>query len=186
MGYLPQGIDLPLAARCEALNTTGLVATPFTGSVNTAVLLFTGAAVITGPQGNTAIPTWIASANSATDGTSVTIFKPGVYDVSLYVQQVASVDVTYGISQDAAAGAITAVPAFATAGIIAVARRVTIAGQTQVATGVRSTVMVSPEQSLAGSIIRFLATLSAAGAPANTQTAAAAWFRVRKLNDLHQ
>jgi hypothetical protein len=162
------------------------VATPFTGSANTAVLLFTGAAVITGPQGNTAIPTWIASANSATDGTSVTIFKPGMYHVALYTQQVASVDVTYGISQDAAAGAITAVPAFATAGILAVARRVTIAGQTQVANFLDTIVTVSPEQSISGSIIRFLAALSGGGAPANTQTAAAAWFRVRKLNDLSQ
>ena len=186
MGYLPQAVDLPLAARNELLNTGGLVVSPFTGAVNTAVLLFTAAATPVGPQGAVAIPTWATSANDANAGTSVTLLKPGMYFVQLYCQQVAAVDVTYGISQDAAAGAITAVPAFATAGIVAVQRRVTIAGQTQVATHLSALVPVSPEQSIAGSVIRFLATLSAGGAPANTQTAAAAWYRIRKLNDLHQ
>lgn len=188
MGYLPQAIDLPLAARNELLNTGGLVASPFTGSVNTAVLLFAAAATPTGPQGAVAIPSWATSDNSATLGTSITLLKPGMYFVQLYVQQVASVDVVYGISQDVAAAGLlaTAIPAFATAGMLAVQRRVTIAGQTQTATPLWAIVPVSPEQSQLGSVIRFHATLGATGAPAVTQTAAAAWYRVRKLNDLHQ
>ncbi len=188
MSYLPQAIDLPLASRNELLNTGGLVATPFTGSGNTAVLLFTAAATPTGPQGAVAIPSWATSANDAVAGTSVTILKPGMYFVQLYAQQVASVDVVYGISQDVAAAGLlaTAIPAFATAGFVSVQRRVTIAGQSQTSTLLSAVIPVSPEQSQLGSVIRFHATLGATGAPAATQTAAAAWYRVRKINDLHQ
>jgi hypothetical protein len=186
MSYLQQTIDRPLAARNEVLNTTGLVATPFTGVTSTAVLLWTGAAGFTGPQGAVQVPTWLTATNDANLGTVVTIFKPGVYSAFLYCQQVASVDITYGISADVVVGGLTAVPAFATAGMLAVARRVTIAGQTQVGITLAAEIMVSPEQSIAGSVVRFHATLSAGGAPAASQTAAAVWFRIRKVNDLHQ
>lgn len=185
MGYLPQAIDLPLTTRNDALNTGGLVATPFTGSASTAVLLFTAAATFTGPQGAVQVPDWITAVNSATLGTLVTIRKTGVYRATLYVQQVAAVDVTYGISQDVAVAALTAVPSFAQVGMLAVQRRVTIAGQLQVATPLSADIMVGPELETPGSVVRFHAFLSAGGAPAATQTAAAAWFRITRINDLN-
>jgi hypothetical protein len=186
MGYLPQTIDNPLAARNEALNTTGLVATPFTGTGSTAVLLWTGAATFQGPQGAVQVPTWITAVNDAVLGTVVTLLKSGVYRASLYLQQVAAVDVTYGISADVVAGGLTAVPAFATAGMLAVQRRVTIAGQTQTATPIWTDIMVGPENTSAGVAVRFHAALSGGGAPAASQTAAAAWYRIQRINDLHQ
>jgi hypothetical protein len=186
MGHLAQNINLPLSARNELLNTGGLVASPFTGAVNTSVLLFAAAATPTGPQGAVAIPSWAFATNDANAGTVVVLLEPGMYFAQLYVQQVASVDVTYGISQDVVVGGFTAVPAFATAGMLAVQRRVTIAGQTQISTPLSAYIPVSPENSQIGTSVRFHATLTAGGAPAVTQTAAAAWFRIRKINDLHQ
>lgn len=181
MGHLPQTINLPLAQRVEALNTGGLVASPFTGAVSVAVLLFTAATAIT-PAGSTA---FISAVNDANLGTVVTINEPGVYEAELFVAQVASVDVVLGISQDVVVGGLTAVPAFATVGMLDVQRLVTIAGQTSTARGITSRIIVSPEQADAGSLVRFHATLQAGGAPAVALVAASAYFRITRLNQAH-
>lgn len=190
--HLQQSINLPIPTRREVLNTTGLVASPHTGTINTTVLNFAGAATFIGPQGAVAIPSWIDSTNSATLGTTVTIFKPGVYMVELYLEQIADAmvgfDITFGISQDVAAAGLIAVPSFATAGVIAVERHVTIATETIVPHLVKVPVTVSPEQSSAGSVIRFHAALTAGGAPVDALTAdtPGAWFRVRAIGELQQ
>jgi hypothetical protein len=192
MEHLQQNINLPLEARTEAFNGGGLVPTPFTGGTSTTVLLFASAATITGPQGNVAIPTWITATNDAALGTIVTIFKPGFYVVDFEVQVTATAmagfDVTLGVSQDVAAGGLTAVPAFATAGMLAVARQVSIATETQIPIKLSVPVSVSPEQSIAGTLIRFHGALTGGGPPVDALIAGAggAWFRVRRVNQLHQ
>lgn len=192
MEHLQQNINQPLEARVEAFNGGGLVATPFTGGTSTTVLLFTAAATITGPQGNVAIPSWITATNDAALGTIVTIFKPGFYIVDLHVQVTATAmagfDVVLGVSQDVAAGGLTAVPAFATSGMLAVERQVSIATETQIPIDITVPLSVSPEQSIAGSLVRFHAALQAGGPPVDALIAGAggAWFRVRRVNQLHQ
>jgi hypothetical protein len=189
---LQQHIDRPLSARNEVLNTTGLVATPFTGGTSTTVLRFNGAATFIGPQGAVQVPTWLTSVNDANLGTVVTIFKPGIYAVDFYLQIVATAmvgfDVTYGISQDVGAAGLIAVPSFATAGVLSVGRLVTIATELIVPVQVTVPVTVSPEQSIAGSAIRFQAALTAGGAPVDALTpdVGGAWFRIRAENQLHQ
>ena len=189
---LQQNINQPLEHRVEVLNTTGLVPTPFTGAVATTVLLFAGASTFVGPQGAVAIPTWLTSTNDANQGTTVTIFKPGVYMVELYLEQVADAmagfDLVWGISQDVAAGGLTAVPAYATAGMLTVERNVSIANELVIPHKIEVPVMVSPEQSIAGSVIRFHAALQAGGPPVDALTAdtPGAWFRIRRVNQLHQ
>jgi hypothetical protein len=189
---LPQNINQPLATRLEVLNTTGLVATPFTGSASTTVLNFAGAATFVGPQGAVQVPSWITATNSATLGTIVTIFKKGVYIVEFYLQQLATgaagFDITWGISQDVAVGGLTAVPSFATSGMLTVQRNVSIIDELVVPHPISVPIMVSPEQEQAGSLIRFHAALTAGGPPVDALTADAggAWFRIRAVNDLQQ
>lgn len=189
--HLQQNINQPLASRLELLNTAGLVAVPFTGSTSTTVLQFAGAAAsmqFFGPQGAVQVPAWITAVTAPTTATVVTIFKKGVYMVELYIQQLADFDVTYGISQDVAVGGLTAVPSFATAGMLTVSRNVSIATETIVPLPIVVPVMVSPEQEQAGSVIRFHAAATAGGPPVDALTAGSpgAWFRIRAVNDLQQ
>ncbi len=185
---LQQNINQPLATRLEILNTTGLVATPFTGSLSTSVLLFAGASTFVGPQGAVQVPAWIATANSATLGTTVTITKKGVYMVELYVQQLAAFDAVWGISQDVAVGGLTAVPAFSTVGMLTVQRNLSVATETIVPHHISVPVLVSPEQEQLGSVIRFHAALAGSAPPVDAFTAGSpgAWFRIRAINDLQQ
>ncbi len=176
MGHFSQNINLPLSARAEILNTGGLVATPFTGVVNDAVLLFTALGVITGP------PAGIVQANDANAGTSVTLFQPGVYDVKLYLQQLAAQTTEYGISQDVAAAGLIGDPSFAIAGFLEVRRSVSIAGQTAEPLGISTTVFVNAAQAANGTVIRFHATDGAGAAPAADFTAAACYYRIQRIN----
>lgn len=180
-GYLPQNINLPLDQRVEVLNTGGLVASPFTGAVSVAVLLFTAASVVTGPAA------FASAANDANLGTIVTLNKPGIYSCKLYLQQVfdGAGAITFGISQDVAVGGLTAVPAFATAGMLAVRNNVNVATMTNTPLEIATRLTVSPEQADAGSLVRFHCTLSAGLAPALSLVAAAAYFRIRRINQLH-
>lgn len=186
--HLQQSINLPIPTRREVLNTTGLSASPHTGTINTTVLLFAGAPTFVGPQGAVPIPSWLDSANSATLGTTVTIFKPGVYMAELYLEQLDGFDITFGISQDVAAAGLIAVPAFATAGVLTVSRNVSVATETNVPHLVKVPITVSPEQSAAGSVIRFQAALTAGGAPVDAFVADSpgAWFRIRCIGELQQ
>jgi hypothetical protein len=188
---LDQNINKPLESRLEILNTGGLVPTPFTGGTSTTVLRFAAASTFIGPQGAVQPPSFATAVNDANLGTVITIFEPGVYIADLYVQQIADAmvgfDVTLGISQDIGAAGLTAVPSFATAGILAVHRNVSIANELIIPLPVQAPFMVSPEQSIAGSVIRFHAALTAGGAPVDALTAdvPGAWFRIRRENQLH-
>jgi hypothetical protein len=190
---LRQNINQALDSRVEVLNTTGLVPSPFTGATSTTVLLFVGAPTFVGPQGAVTIPSWLTAVNDANLGTVVTILKPGVYQVDLYIEEVADAmvgfDVVYGISQDVAVGGLTAVPAFATAGMLAVQRNVSVVNEAIVPLPISTTVMVSPEQSIAGSAIRFHAALAGGGPPVDALNPAAddpsAWYRIRRIDQLH-
>lgn len=189
--HLRQNINQPLATRLELLNTAGLVASPYTGSASTSVLLFAGADAAmqyVGPQGAVQVPSWITAISSATLGTVITIFKKGVYMVELYVEQLADFDLVWGISQDVAVAGLTAVPTFATAGMLTVERNVSVATETIVPHQIAVPVMVSPEQEQLGSAIRFHAALAGSAPPVDALTAGSpgAWFRIRAVNDLQQ
>jgi hypothetical protein len=186
--HLQQSINQPLAQRLEVLNTTGLVASPFTGAVAIATLLFAGASEFIGPQGAVAIPSWLTTINDADQGTLVRIFQPGVYMAELYLEQndVGTTDTTYGISADVDVAGLTAVPSFATPGMLAVARNQTVAGETNVPLELCAPIDVSPDQSIAGVAVRFHATLSAGLAPeALVAGSPGAYFRIRRINQLH-
>lgn len=186
---LPQNINRPLDTRLEVFNRSGLVASPFTGATSLTVLLFAGASGFVGPQGAIQVPSWVTAVNDANLGTLVTLIEPGTYQVDLYLEQVgdpvADTDVVYGISQDVAAGGLIAVPSFATAGMLAVQRNVSL--EDIVPLPISAIAYVSPEQSIAGSIIRFHAALGAGGPPVDALTAGdpGAWFRIRRINQLH-
>lgn len=178
--YLPQNINRPLSHRLAIVTTGGLVASPFTGAVNTAVLLFANLGTVSGPT------TEMVSDNDGDDGTSIAIVKPGVYQVRLYLEADEPIDVRVGISQDVAAGGLTAEPSFATAGMLDVQRFTTLANLAN-AMCLSRNVIVSPEQSLAGvgSLIRFHATLVGGAAPAGAFVQAAAYYTIVRNNQAH-
>lgn len=179
MGHLPQNINLPIAQRSELTNTGGIVA-GFTGTANDAVLLF--ATPFTPQQGP---PSYIVETNDAAAGTSVSINEPGVYAVELYIEPAGANTVHFGISQDVAAAGLTTDPDFATAGFLAVGHAVSLAAAVLPAL-LQTTVMVSPEQSIAGSVIRFHATDGGDAAPgAGSIIVASCYYRIRKINQLH-
>jgi hypothetical protein len=154
------------------------VGTPFTGSTNDVVLLFTAAGTVTGPTAD------IVETNSATDGTSVTISKAGVYLVKLYLEIVASVTVVAGISQDQTTNLAGADPAFATPGVLDV-QTTTLPASNLAAMSISRVIFVSPEDEAAGSVIRFLASDGSAGAPAASLTQAACYYSIEQINQLH-
>ncbi len=182
--HLRQNINNPIAQISSAFNTVGgLVATPFTGAVNDSVLLFAAAPLILGPGG------YLAANNDANNGTTVTINKPGAYTCVLSVEcDEEPIDVVVGLSQDVAAAGLTNAPAFATAGFLDV-QRTTYAGAPtagmRVPLQIATTVIVSPEQAVAGSVIRFHATTPAGAAPANAFVAASAFYVVQRVNQAH-
>lgn len=175
---LEQGINRPLTERSEITNTGGLVASPFTGAVNDAVLLFLVAGTVVG------VPAYISEVNDANAGTSVTLFKKGVYEVKLYLEQLAAQTSEFGISQDVAAAGLTDDPSFAIAGFLEVGVSTTIAGHRR-PLSITTTVLVQPEQEIAGTVIRFHATAGGDAPPAADFEQAAAYYSIRRLNDLH-
>ncbi len=177
--HLAQNINLPLALRSEIVNTGGLVADPFTGAVNDTVLLFAAVGAITGPAA------YITEINEANNGTSVTLQKAGVYEVKLYLQEVASQTVVIGISQDVAAAGLNSDPSFAIAGFLDVQSGTTGVGQVQ-PMSLTTTIIVRPEDEVAGTVIRFHASDGANGAPAGSFTQAAAYYRIRRVNQAHE
>lgn len=179
MGYHEQGINNPLSEQRSFVNNGGLQASPFTGVVNDAVLLFAAGGTQVGPTGD------IVVANDANDGTSVTLNKSGIYEVKLYLEQLAATVLEYGISEDVAAAGLVNDPDFSILGMLEVGNNTTIAGQLQPIELV-TTVLVSPEEEGgAGKVVRFHATDGANGAPALRFTQAACYYSVRRVNQLH-
>lgn len=175
----PTNLNLPLAEAVNLLITGGLVAA-FSGTTDDGVLSFANAATIVGPTGA------ITSLNSATEGTRVFVTRPGVYVAELAGTLGAAASCTMGISQDQVAG-LTGDPAFANAGTLAVLAA-TAPAATVVPFYLSATFTVSANQAQQvdasnnrGSIIRFLGSNSAGGAPAGLTQAS--WFaRVRLIN----
>ncbi len=179
--HLAQNINRPLSHRLAIVNTGGLVATPFVGAVNDAVLLFTAAGTQS-PVGNVEM----VEDNDGDDGTSIAIVKPGVYQVRLYLEITEPFDVRFGISQDVAAAGLTTEPSFATDGFLDVQRN-TAANMLSNSAGISRNVIVSPEQSLAGvgSVIRFHATLVGGAVPTNALIAAGCYYTIVRNNQAH-
>lgn len=178
MGHLQQNISQPLESRVEFRNEGGLVATPFTGSTNVAILLWTGAGARVGP------PSYITETNVAADGTEITIFKPGVYEARLALQQATASDTFWGISVDVAAAGLTTTPTFANAGMLDVERNISGVAE-NVMVNVTATFVVGPEHSINGRILRFHAAASGDAAPANAFIAAGCYYSVRRINQAH-
>ena len=179
MGYLPQDINRPLAQRSAIVNTAGgLVASPFTGAVNTAVLLFAAAGIVSGPT------SYIVEVNDAAAGTSVVLRKPGVYEVRLYLEITEPIDVRFGISQDVAAAGLNTEPSFATNGFLDV-QRATTALLLSNSGPITTHILVRPEQSIAGTTIRFHATIVGGAAPANAFIAAGCYYTILRNNQEH-
>jgi len=169
-----QNTNQSLSQVVEALNTGGLVASPFTGSVNISVLLFTAATTLT------AATPFMTAVNSAANGTSLTIFKPGRYSVELGLATLAGVAPTFGISQDVAAAGLTGVPAFTIAGFTDVLPSL-VPAATNIPIKITSELVVSRAQAQAGSVIRFHAALAGPAAPAASIVQTSAYFRVRNI-----
>ncbi len=179
---LRQNINNPDDQVAAALNTIGgFVASPFTGAVNDTVLLFAAASLVLGP------PSYIVAANDANAGTSITIFKPGVYLTEFYCEGAGEpVDFVYGLSQDVAPAGLNSAPSFAIAGFLDV-QRITYAAVvgTTPNVSIKSYVVVSPEQSAAGSIVRFHASTAAGAAPALDLLQATPFFKILRVNQAH-
>lgn len=178
MGHLPQNINRPLTLQSAITNTGGLVVSPFTGAVNTSILLFAVAGTVSGPT------SYITETNDANAGTSVVLFKPGVYEVRLYTEIEEPVDVRFGISQDVAAAGLTTEPSFATAGFLDV-QRATTAALAANAAPITTHVLVRPEQSISGTTIRFHATLVGGAAPTDALNQAPVYYTILRNNQEH-
>lgn len=178
MGHLPQNINRPLTLQSAIVNTGGLVVSPFTGAVNTSILLFAVAGTVSGPT------SYITETNDAAAGTSVVLFKPGVYEVRLYLEITEPVDVRFGISQDVAAAGLNTEPSFATAGFLDV-QRATTAVLLSNSGPITTHVLVRPEQSIAGTTIRFHTTLVGGAAPAAALIAAGCYYTILRNNQEH-
>lgn len=174
-----QNLNLPLVRSMSLVLTGGLVAA-MSGTTNLGVLNFTGVAVIDAPTGA------ITSSNSATLGTTVGITAPGVYVAELGGTLGAAASCIMGISVDQTAG-LTADPAFANAGTLAVLGA-TAPAATVLPFYLSATFTVrgngaGQTGTPAGSILRFLGSNGAAGAPAGLTQAS--WFaRLTKVGEL--
>ena len=157
-----QGINqLGLAGREVSLRLDTVNATP-TGSTDDAVLRFDNATVLAGTG-------LIAATTTAAAGTTVEVSEPGVYELSLYANVTGAASIAAGIGVDLAAGAPRqSDPAYATAGIVAVAPPVTgVAALTAAITLTKTVVISATQAATAGQgVVYFLATDNADGAPA--------------------
>lgn len=168
---LPQSINQARFQDIGAFNS-GLVASPFTGSINDAVLLFAAAnESIQGP------PEYTTVDNSVTLGTSVTLTKKGIYAVELGLSYLAAATLLVaGISQDAAN--LTADLLISDPGALDASGEISLAAATSGFLKLTTTVFVSPEQQAAGSVIRFHAS-AADAAPSAMLTALTTYYRIR-------
>ncbi len=181
MGAEPtqQSINSPLSLRSAIVNTGGLVGSPFTGTANIAVLLFTAAGVVTGPAA------FYNEVNDAAAGTSVTLTRAGVYSVTLHLEQAATQATTMGISQDVAAAGLNSRPAFTIAGFEDVWGSLSTAATNPSMTVTTPIYVDDALVGAGGSVIRFHATTSGGAAPAGDLNAAPAYYRIRLVNALH-
>lgn len=177
--HLPQNLNQPLALRNEIRNEGGLVATPFTGSVAIAVLLWNLAGDRVGPTD------FMTELNSATEGTTVTIFKAGVYEATLRLEQAASQDTFYGISQDGVDAVRLTTPTFANAGMLDVQHSISAAATVRMLP-ITTDFVVRPEQEGTGSVIRFHAAIAGDAAPAGDLVAAGCYYTIRRINQAHE
>jgi len=169
-----QNTNQSLSQLVEVFNRGPLVASPFTGSVNDAVLLWANASTVTGPGA------YATTVNSASAGTSVTLFKPGRYSVELGLASAASVPLSVAISQDVAAAGLNSTPTFAINGIVDVLRMVVPAAM-NIPFKFTTELHVPRTAEQAGSIVRFHATLDAGDPPTNAIIQASAYFRIRNI-----
>lgn len=102
------------SSKISVRNQAGLVAAR-TGTVDTAVLSWAAGTTTEGADS-------IEAVSAAATGTVIRIRTPGVYRCEIGALKVADADtpITFGFSRDVAAGGLAAVPAFATAGMLAV------------------------------------------------------------------
>ena len=175
MQHPRQSVNQNLDQRVEALSTGGFVASPFTGSVNTAILLFAVAATITGPAA------FIDVINSATLGTLVRLRKAGRYSVEFGVVTAASGQPVLGVSENVAAAGLTGDASFAINGIVDVLTPLAPAA-TNLPVKITTEVIVPPSFETAADPfgVRFHASASG-NPPANLLIQASGYFRVRYL-----
>lgn len=148
----------------------------FTGTTNTAVLLFQDANSSDTGRG-------FQATNSATLGTVLTIVQAGIYALDLFWSFTGAVSVGFGIGLNLAAAPIVADPAWATAGIVAALDPLTGAAAVTYG-GVLSTKITVPQSLVnSGAIVHFLATNSAGAAPVGLIAASMA-YRATKIADL--
>lgn len=168
-------------SRLVVTNVTDLVAGK-TGAVNTAVLLWSGAPAEDIGGDN------VVDTNDADDGTTIVISQPGIYVAELDVLIVgdAAANPTLGISKNVAVGGLTAVPAYATAGMLKVLPT-TQPAATDVPQSVSAVFEVTDQEARAvaggitGAIIRFHAAIAGPAAPGAGLAATPARYSVRAL-----
>ncbi len=144
-------------------------ATP-TGAVDTAVLRFD---VLTGSTAG------IVVATTADNGTILTINQAGVYQIDLGLDFNGAVLLSAGIGINMGAGAIIADPLIGTDGVVKATDADGVAANTA-HLELSTVVYVTGAQAAAGLTVRFLATDSAAGAPAGLVAAFGGW-RVHQI-----
>ena len=172
---LPQNLNQSRSQISSAFNAN-LAATPFTGVVSTSVLLW-----LVANEAVLGVPAYYTIANDANAGTTVQINKAGVYAVELGVAVIAAATVlVLGISQDATN--LTNNLVIADVGALDASGLITIVDADVTFFKFTTTVIVSPEQEAAGSIVRFHAS-AANVAPAAMLLAATSYYRVRRLLD---
>lgn len=178
---LRQSINLPLAGgRVSLSNLTGGLVAGRSGAVNDGVLLFVG--------GSVSLTTWGIAApdNDADEGTSVRIFRSGVYMVELGLMVSAGATVIAGISANQSAG-FTGDPSFANVGTLDVLSATTPVGNVA-PIYIKTPVYVAPgragDANSGGVVIRFLGSDGAGGAPAGI-VQATAYYSITRVGTLY-
>ncbi len=160
-----------LATDQNTRNGRTINATP-SGGVDTAVLRFDGQSIVIG---NTSI----VVATNADNGTILTISQAGVYQIDLGLDVTGAVLLSAGIGINMAAAPIIADPLIGTDGVVKATDIDGVAVKTA-HLELSTVVYVTGAQAAAGLTVRFLATDSAAGAPAGLVVAFGGW-RVHQI-----
>lgn len=172
MAHLQNRINAPGIDQALAFTNNGLAASPFTGSTKDGVLLWAAANEV-----QTGRTDAFTVANSATDGTTITVNQAGLYAVEFCVDVVASqTAMVLGISRNADGAALTGVLTYARG-----ARALnTITTPAATVVGVAQSALIGCAP---GDIIRFHANISGS-APTAGLTQASGYYRIQKAAEL--
>lgn len=170
-----QSINQPIARPARIQNRVAQAG--FTGTTDTAILRMNAAAAVNTGGAFTEVTT-------AADGTIVTVGLPGLYLAKFTWVVSGAASIAVGIGVDLATGAaITADPAYATAGVIYASDPITGVAALAISGDAFATFTVSGAQAAAGRTVMFMITDSAAGAPVGT-VAAGLQYEITKIAEI--